>query len=110
MCVRGTRERTYFSEPCTARNPRKRVGRITGAPGESIGIFCVERCRATLDISASDKDPSMLSTGRTEDENGYKSLLADDFNGPEKKCQAKENKGDRPIRSLARILIFHLVI
>jgi len=52
----------------------------------------------------------MLSTRRTEDEDGYKSLLAGDFNGPEKKCQAKENKGDRPIRSLPRILIFHLVI
>jgi len=52
----------------------------------------------------------MLSTGSTEDEDGHKSLLAGDFNGPEKKCPAKENKGDRPIRSLARILIFHLVI
>ena len=50
----------------------------------------------------------MLSTGHTEDENGYKSLLAGDFNGLKKKCQAKENKGDRPVRSLARVL-HHLV-
>jgi hypothetical protein len=46
----------------------------------------------------------MLSTGRTEDEDGYKSLLAGDFDGLKKKYQAKENKGDRPVRSLARVL------
>jgi len=49
----------------------------------------------------------MLSTGRIEDEDDYESLLAGDFNGLKKKCQAKENKGDRPVRSLARVL--HLV-
>lgn len=37
----------------------------------------------------------MLSTGRTEDEASYKSLLAANLNGL-KKCQAKENKGDGP--------------
>jgi hypothetical protein len=34
----------------------------------------------------------MLSTGRTEDEDGYKSLLAGDFNGLKRNAKRKRTK------------------